>query len=70
MRNQIIKEYAKQHPKEPGPRDDAAAYLATRIMGACRKVFKKPAKVMDFICALAQYLAHHNLPLRWTTPTP
>jgi DNA-directed RNA polymerase len=38
-------------------------------MAACKEVLKKPAEVMDFICAFTEHLANYNLPLRWFTPT-
>jgi len=68
MADQIVEEYQRQHGGNK-PDDTAAWYLAHRIMDACKGGFKKPAEVMDFIRAVAEHLAEHNLPLRWTPPT-
>jgi hypothetical protein len=51
------------------PRLREAHYLARKIMEACREVLPGPQGIMDYICAIASYLADQDKFLQWRTPT-
>jgi DNA-directed RNA polymerase len=68
MANKIAEEYADLFlGLEPSPAE--AHYLAAKVLEACREVLSKPQAVMDYICAIASYLADRDRFLQWRTPT-
>jgi DNA-directed RNA polymerase len=68
MANKITEEYADLFGGLE-PRLSEAYYLAGKIMEACRGVLPGPQGVMDYICAIASYLADQDRFLQWRTPT-
>ena len=68
MANKITEEYADLFSGlEPSLSE--AHYLASKVMEACREVLSGPQAVMDYICAIASYLADQDRFLQWRTPT-
>ena len=51
------------------PKDNVGRFLAQRIIGACREVLPKPARVMKYICDLANHCSDAGRVLEWVSPS-
>ena len=51
------------------PENDKAIFLAKAVGAACRDILPGPARIMDYIRALARHRYHNNKFLEWISPS-